>query len=231
MLTALAAGYVLLATPAISHALLAGLQAGFSPVEQRPDGRDVRVMAILGNGAVSYVAGDRAIHQLVRRTAYCVLEGARLHDLLEPAWVIVSGGVANPRAQTRPECEIMRDLLVEMGIPPARILLEPDSRTTERQIAGVTKLLGEKQLGNRVILVTTPAHMRRAVRLASSHGLDVVPAVASKLRYDNHVTGWRRWRPSMAALAGSESAMYEWMALAYTRLGRQRSATPGSSSS
>ena len=216
-LTVVASGYVLLATPVVSNALLRQLHAGFGSIEHGGEGRDGRVVVILGNGTVSYVAGDRAVHQLVRRTAHCVLEGARLHDLLHPAWIVVSGGVANPRAQTRPESEIMRDALVKLGVPADRVVLESGSRTTGEQIAAVARLLGEKQLGDRTIIVTTPAHVRRAMRLAGRYRLDAVPSIASGLRYDAGRTGWRRWRPSMAALSGSESAMYEYLALAYTR--------------
>ena len=151
-----------------------------------------------------------------------MLEGARLHDLLKPSWVVLSGGVANPRAQTRPECEIMREELGKMGVPFERILMESVSRTTDEQIAAVTGLLRERELGDRIIVVTTAAHMRRAIRLARKYRLEAIPSVASKLRYGNGASGWRRWRPSVAALAGSESAMYECLALAYTWMRRDR---------
>ena len=51
-----------------------------------------------------------------------------------------------------------------------------------------------------------------------AQGIDAMPSVTPDLRYDEGRTGWARWWPSMAALRGSESAMYEYLALAYLRL-------------
>jgi uncharacterized SAM-binding protein YcdF (DUF218 family) len=218
VLTALAVAYVLLATPAVSSALIRGLHSGFASVERPADAVDARVVVVLGNGAVSYVAGGRALHQLVRRSAHCVLEVARLYDLLRPEWIVASGGVADPRAQTRPESEIMRDELAELGVPSGRILLESESRSTAEQVAAVARLLRERALGERIVLVTTPAHARRAMYLAGRAGLAAIPSVASELRYDDGEAGWSRWRPSLAALSGSHSAMYEYFALVYSWL-------------
>jgi hypothetical protein len=51
--------------------------------------------------------------------------------------------------------------------------------------------------------------------LFRARGIDAVPSVTPDLRYDEGRTGWRRWSPSTAALRGSESAMYEFLALIY----------------
>jgi uncharacterized SAM-binding protein YcdF (DUF218 family) len=218
VLTALAGGYVLLATPAVSSALVRGLHAGFGSIERPADAGGAPVVVVLGNGAVSHVAGGRALHQLVRRSAYCVLEGARLYELLRPEWIVASGGVADTRGQTRPESEIMRDELAKLGVPSDRVLLESESRSTAEQVAAVARLLREHALGDRTVLVTTPAHARRAMYLAGRVGLVAIPSIASELRYDDGEAGWRRWRPTLAALSGSHSAMYEYLALFYSRL-------------
>jgi hypothetical protein len=70
--------------------------------------------------------------------------------------------------------------------------------------------------------VTTAAHMARVMSLLTSHGVDAVPSVTPDLRYDEGRAGWGRWRPSMAALRGSESAMYEYLALVYLMIPRSK---------
>jgi hypothetical protein len=55
-----------------------------------------------------------------------------------------------------------------------------------------------------------------------AQGVDAIPSVTPDLRYDEGRTGWTRWWPSMAALRGSESAMYEYLALVHLRLARVR---------
>lgn len=214
-LTALAALYLALSLPIASNALVAGLQADYGSIQNPGDAKGARVVVVIGNGAFSYVASAGGVHQLAGRTVYCVLEAVRLYRLIQPRWIVASGGVADPDAQTRPESEMMRDELVKLGVPADRILLESESRRTAEQIANVAQLLRAQRLPEPVVLVTTPAHMRRVMLMAPSQAIDAVPSVAAEPRYDNGHAGWRRWRPSRDALRGSESAIYEYMALIF----------------
>jgi len=213
-LSALGILYVALSLPVMSNALIAGLRTDHLPITKLSDARGARTLVVIGDGAVSYVADGRAVHQVVRRTAFGVIEAARLYVLLKPQWVIVSGGIPDPMTQARPESEIMRDELVRLGVPTEHILLESTSRTTAEQLANVVRLIRDKTIGGPVVLVTTPAHARRVMLHAMSHKNDAVPSITTELRYDQGQEGWRQWRPSVDALRGSESAMYEYLAVA-----------------
>ena len=212
-LTALALLYMVLALPIVSNTLIGVLEPEYPPVVTRDDARGARVLVVLGNGTITYTVPPHAIHQFMRRTAFAVLEGARIFALIDPAWVIVSGGIVDPDSQRAPESEVIRDEMVKLGVPADRVLLESRSRNTSEQLANVAQLLREQHLEGAVVLVTTPAHARRALTLASGEGLDVVPSMAGALRYDGGVSGWRQWIPSVDAIRGSESAIYELMAL------------------
>ena len=213
LLASLVAFYVVLSLPAVSAALIGVLQPDVPPLVSASDAHGARVVVVLGNGVVTYEAHGHQVHQMLRRTTYAVLEGARLYDLVHPAWVVTSGGIPNALSQKAPEAMVLRDELVQLGVPASKILLEPDSRNTAEQIANVARLLNERNLNGRVVIVTTPAHAGRVSLLAREQGLDTVIASADALRYDNGVTGWRQWVPSAASLAGSESAMYEYLAI------------------
>jgi uncharacterized SAM-binding protein YcdF (DUF218 family) len=212
-LAALAACYYLLALPAVSMALIGVLQGSYAPIQTPEEARGARTVVLIGNGAVSFVSGDMAIHQTVRRTAYGVLEAARLYRLLNPTWIISSGGIPGPASQTLPESEIMRGELARLGIPPERVLLDSSSINTAEQVADVARVLRDRHLSGPVVFVTTPAHMKRVMFFARHAGLDAVPSVAAELRYDQALSGWQRWWPTMDAIRGSESAMYEYLAL------------------
>jgi hypothetical protein len=54
--------------------------------------------------------------------------------------------------------------------------------------------------------------MSRVMSLAQMHGIRAVASVTPELRYDGGRRGVGRWWPSPAALVGSESAMYEYLA-------------------
>jgi uncharacterized SAM-binding protein YcdF (DUF218 family) len=212
---ALVAVYWLLSLPAVAHALISRLQHKHGTIDTPAAAGGARVIVVVGNGSYSYADGRFIIDQLTRRSAFCVFEAARLYGLLQPDRVIVSGGFGTAGTRARPESELMRDELVRFNVPFDRIVLESTSRTTDEQAANVARLLREKDGLARAVVVTTAAHMPRVMALFRARGIDAVPSVTPDLRYDEGRTGWRRWSPSTAALRGSESAMYELLALIY----------------
>jgi uncharacterized SAM-binding protein YcdF (DUF218 family) len=213
-LTALGLLYGMLGLPAVSNSLIRGLQAGYARLETRSDARGADVIAVIGAGVVSYEADGLVIHEMARRTAFSVLETVRVYQLTHPSWVIASGGIPNPISQAAPESEVIRDELVRLGVPCNRILMDSESRTTEEQIANIARILRERRLPGRLVMVMTPAHTRRIMLLAARQHIDAVPSVTTELRYDGGRQGWRMWIPSVDALRGSESALYEYLAFA-----------------
>jgi uncharacterized SAM-binding protein YcdF (DUF218 family) len=214
-LVALSALYFLLSLPIVSSALIDTLRvADRDHAPERAIGDNPAVLVVIGAGVVSYSANGRSIHEMGRRTAYRVLEASRIYQLTEPAWVIASGGIADPASQIVPESAVIRDQLITLGVPADRILLESQSQNTAEQIANVARILRERQLPNRIVVVTTPADSRRVMLLAREQHLAAVPALTKELAYGSD-DGWQGWRPSVDALRGSESATYEY--LAFTR--------------
>ena len=129
-LTALCLLYCILGLPIVSNALIHTLQAGYKPLETPGDAKDARVVVVIGAGVVSYTSDGRAIHEMASRTAYTVLEAARIYQLTNPSWVIASGGIPNSVSQTVPESEVIRGELVRLGVPADRILVDSTSRNT-----------------------------------------------------------------------------------------------------
>src|SRR5207248_2265113 len=156
----LALFYSLLGLPIVSNALIQGLQADYARLQRPSDARGARVVVVIGAGVVSYAADGHTLHQLDRRTAYSVLEAARVNQLLDACWVIASGGIANTVSQTAPESEVMRDQLITLGVPAAKILVESESRNTAEQIANISRMVRERRLPEPVVLVMTPAQAR-----------------------------------------------------------------------
>ena len=210
-LTALALLYWCLSLPAVSNALIASLGQRYGTIDRPDMASGARVLIVVGNGSVHYTDGRCAVDYLTRRSVFCVFEAVRLHALLSPDLIIVTGGAAgNPNAQ--PESELMRNLLVASGVPTEKIIAESRSRSTAEQVANVLALLEERQIAGPLVVVTTPAHMTRVIALFDQRGTRTIQSTTPELRYDAGRTGWRQWWPSMSALTGSASAMYEYLA-------------------
>jgi uncharacterized SAM-binding protein YcdF (DUF218 family) len=89
--------------------------------------------------------------------------------------ILVTGGNASLLPRDRPsEAAIMRDLLVGQGIDPSRIRLEERSRNTVEN-AVFSRDIVQPSPGQVWLLVTSAAHMPRAVGCFRHIGWQVVP--------------------------------------------------------
>jgi uncharacterized SAM-binding protein YcdF (DUF218 family) len=68
------------------------------------------------------------------------------------------------------------------GVPQAAILIEDRSRTTRQNLANARKVLGAARR-QPVLIVSDPLHMRRALGIAESLGLEATPAPTPTTRY------------------------------------------------
>jgi uncharacterized SAM-binding protein YcdF (DUF218 family) len=149
-------------------------KAGDAPAARRT------AIVILGSGSFDAEDWDgRRISTPDRAGAARVLEAVRVFALLHPAIVISSGGNPHPERRSTPGGETMRELLVTLGIPNDRIVLEAQSLTTRDEAVIVAPML-RAQGTDRVILVTSPNHMRRALGSFRAAGIDPIPAIAQE---------------------------------------------------
>ena len=104
------------------------------------------------------------------------LEAARIYKLIEPAWVISSGGLPR-RSMSVPLSEVMKDTLVRLGVDASRVIAEDLAIDTHDEALNVVKLLPSLRVDH-VVLVTSGVHMRRAAATFRAAGVAVIPAPA-----------------------------------------------------
>jgi len=95
--------------------------------------------------------------------------------------MLVMTGGKNPD-DSLGEAEAGRDWAVAAGVPADAILIETQSRTTKQNIDFAAPILAEHQLA-RVLVVSDPLHLRRAVSMARDRGIDAWPAATPTSRY------------------------------------------------
>jgi len=215
-LTLLTLVYLLLSIPLISNALVDTLSHGFNHVEAGSILDETKAIVVLGGGGATYLAGDQHVTALSEASTLRALEAARLYNLMESPWVIVSGGSNARSGLLDPESEPMKKTLVEMGIPAEYIILESDSHNTQSQAVNIPPLL--ESLGiERFFLVTSPTHMRRSVLVFQEAGLDPSPAVSTQ-QSESQIAPGNSLIPDGDALSQSKTTMREIMALIYYAL-------------
>ncbi len=140
-----------------------------------------------------------------------LLEGVRLYRAEPGRKLILSGGpVFNPI----PESQIMSRVALIMGVNPRDILQESLSRDTEEEARLLKPLVGRE----RFFLVTSAAHMPRAMALFRRQGLEPVAAPMDLPAQQKGPCYPEDFFPSSHSLQRTEIALHEYLGLAWAWL-------------
>lgn len=140
-------------------------------------------------------ASDRVYH------AYELFKAGKVRAIL------VSGGNLPWSSGAEPEAETIRRLLTSWGVPNDAIFTEGSSRTTAenaREVAAAWPSLGYSS----ALLVTSAAHMPRALASFKKAGVPILPASTDIHVVDERV-GALDFLPNAGALAGTSDALKE----------------------
>jgi uncharacterized SAM-binding protein YcdF (DUF218 family) len=154
----------------VAYGLARSLEWRYLPLDPVPH---APVIVVLGGGTEpadyprSLVevtgAGDRVLY-----TVWLYQQGAA-------DWILISGGSIDWGVDIDTPAHQMAALLEMLGVPVEAMWLDPDSRNTYENAQNSAAILDERGV-DRIILVTSAAHMPRSVRLFEAQGLDVIPA-------------------------------------------------------
>ncbi len=101
--------------------------------------------------------------------------------------VLFTGGVGS--GDRVAEAEVGRRYALDAGLRSADILTETRSRTTWENLAWAAPILRENDL-SRVLIVSDPLHMKRAMAMARDLGLDARSSPTPTSRYRSTATRW-----------------------------------------
>jgi uncharacterized SAM-binding protein YcdF (DUF218 family) len=192
------------------------------------------LVAMLVTVCFAWQAGRLLQHEdpLQRADAILVLAGARVErameavDLYKAGWapvIVLSGGhveaaevVLQQRGIRMPrEAELLKDVLLRLGVPETAIVLPPDSVDSTAEEANVMRAMVQARHWHRVIVVTSKYHTRRS-GFAFRRGLGGTGAgpILRASRYDESdpARWWRR-------RADVRSVGSEWVKLIFYRFG------------
>lgn len=194
----------LLATPAVSDLLRGRLESMHPPIpiEELPY---ADVIVVLGGGIDPPTS--RNPHPNLGAAADRYWHAFRLWRASKAPEILISGGMLPWRDGGIPEAEAGVALLIDLGVPANRILLEPASLDT-RQNAQLSANLLRSRGAERVLLVTSALHMQRALKHFNAAGVEVFSAPTDHEVRDDPA-GLLRWLPDASALDGSRRALKE----------------------
>lgn len=139
-----------------------------------------------------------------------VYKAAQLYSLGKAGRVFVSAG-NQPWADAGPsEASLIGELLVEWGVPADAIQLEGRSRNTWENALNIKPML-ETAGCERSLLITSAAHMQRALGSFKAVGLAAYPVSTDVRVVHSAENTVMDFIPDARALAMTSDAMREWM--------------------
>ena len=171
-------------------------------------------VAIVLGGAVRPLIPPR-VEIEISETSDRVLHAARLYKSGKVKRILVTAGNISWFSSIKPEAELIKDLLMEWGVPAEAIELASQSRNTYENALEI-KEIWQRRSFNSALLVTSAAHMPRAMATFRHAGLPVIASTADVLVVDNYNPF--ALLPDSVALFVTTSAMKEWIGLLVYRL-------------
>lgn len=103
--------------------------------------------------------------------------------------LIFTGGFGGSRARFS-ESQVARRYALKQKIPAEDILIETHSRTTRQNLVEARRVMAQNDM-HRVIVVSDPLHMARALRLSHELGIDALASSTPSTRFRSFHTSWR----------------------------------------
>jgi uncharacterized SAM-binding protein YcdF (DUF218 family) len=208
-LLALTLAFVLLGfccVPATGYLALGSLEWPYPPMEQRPE--DTQAIVVLA-GYIRPAPAGRTRPEMGEDTLCRCLRGVEVYHQGPPCPILVSGGLLDAEGRG-PRCApLMRDFLVQMGVPASDVIVEDSSRTTWENAVQSGKLLEARGI-RKIVLVTDAAHLFRAMRCFRKQGLDVV-GCGCRYRALSVPKELTAYLPSAGGGRGLQAAWHEWL--------------------
>jgi uncharacterized SAM-binding protein YcdF (DUF218 family) len=168
-------------------------------------------VVVLGGGTSS----DPSIPLTARlsdATLARLVEGVSLHRQMPGSRLVLSGAV-----KSGSETESMSAVALALGVAREDIVVDAESPDTQTQARNIRKIVK----GEPCVLVTSAAHMRRAMALFRKVGLDPIPAPTHYLARANTGLSAADFYPSIGGLMTAQIAAYEYLAIAWAALRKE----------
>ncbi len=197
--------------PPLAHRLIQPIEREFPHlIDARFVDEEVRWIVVLGGG----VSSDLDVQPHVRvsdEALFRVMEGVRLHRALPDTRILFSGrGGSRTLTTAQANAEVARSF----GVSETAIEVDPDPRDTGEEARAAAEWI---EPGERFLLVTSAAHLPRAMIHFRAEGLDPIPSPAH--RYALGTPGGLRGHfPQARALRMTERTIHERAGIFWARM-------------
>ena len=157
-------------------------------------------LVVLGSGVRTFDESSPPRERLDASGTQRTLTASRLWQERRFGLVVLSGA-------PREEAEDMADLILHLGVPASRVIVEDRSLNTRENAAFSAGILREKGMASTVVVLTSATHLRRALKDFAAVGITAIPAAAEVV--GRPWTAIDSFLPSSHALLQSHICLHE----------------------
>jgi uncharacterized SAM-binding protein YcdF (DUF218 family) len=195
--------------PVVAGRLLWSLERQYPPVSV--EAIPAADCIVLLGGALGVASFPRVNVELTD-AADRVYQSAKLYRLGMGRRIIVAAGNQPWARDLEPEANMIRELLVEWGVPAQSIILDSTSRNTRENAINGAALIRQAGCQSN-LLVTSAWHMPRAVASFRAVGVAVIPVTVDVRFVEGGSDPITKFIPRADALAASSQVILEWMGI------------------
>ncbi len=203
----------LVSLPVVGDLALESFESRFPPLVDRPS--DAQAIVVLSSYMFSPpCAGcepelDESSYDRCLRAFSMYRKGKAIP-------VLTSGGPPDADQPDKSSARAMGDLLLQLGVNPADLILEPRSRTTFENAQQSAKLLEQRHI-HKILLVTDAIHLLRASACFRKQGLEVIPCGCHYRKWDFEFSA-AKFIPKPSVAQSVQDVCHEWLGVAWYRL-------------
>ncbi len=202
--------FYLSSTSLIDNALIRSLENKYTP----PSKISGDVIVVLGGGATLDTPNIGTKGHLSGSAANRLITAVELYNKLKVP-IIFSGGKVY--SFTGSEADIAKTILINMGIPRDKIIIDDKSLTTEENAKNTKKLLNMYSF-TKPILVTSAFHMERSVIQFNKYDIKVTPFPTDYQTNVNPHFNINDLIPSSSAIDNLSISIKEYLGIIQARL-------------
>ena len=201
---------ILFSYEGVTDGILGKIENRYLPLTDMSQAAGIKWVVVLGGSHRS----DPKLppnQQLWNTSLSRLVEGIRIHRLLPESKLVLLGGAPfKPVA----EAKVMADTAVSLGVDPDDLILEVKSKDTKDQARTIERIVGK----DRFVVVTSAAHMARAMALLNKRELNALPGPTDYWVKERQGFQPADMFPGGLALQKMEIAVHEYLGMIWAKL-------------
>ena len=183
------------------------LERGYQPFDitsiEQEEQQKIKFVVVLGGSQVTNPSVPET-GQLDGASLYRLVEGIHIQRLLPQTWLVLSGGT---NQDSRSNAAVVGRVAEALGVDGGRMIIEGTPRDTFEEAKILQPMLKDQPF----VLVTSAAHMKRAMKLFEKSGMRPIAAPTDFILKDNNLLTSDKLLPSCSNMMLSQRVIHEWL--------------------